>query len=106
MLLLVQVRDLGRGVRPLLASGNRASLIPTWAMPLFAALNVLDGTVIGQNRQRHRHQEFIRFLNRIEREVPADKAIHAGPSTSRRPRARGSMPLPQVRADRSSHLAA
>ena len=32
---------------------------------LFAALNVLDGTVIGQNMQRHRHQEFIRFLNRI-----------------------------------------
>ena len=26
--------------------------------------------------QRHRHQEFIRFLNRIEREVPSDKAIH------------------------------
>ena len=43
---------------------------------LFAALNVLDGTVIGQNMQRHRHQEFIRFLNRIEREVPADKSIH------------------------------
>ena len=31
---------------------------------LFAALNVLDGTVIGQCMQRHRHQEFIRFLNR------------------------------------------
>jgi transposase len=43
---------------------------------LFAALNILNGTVIGQNMQRHRHQEFIRFLNRIEREVPADKAIH------------------------------
>ena len=43
---------------------------------LFAALNILDGTVIGQNMQRHRHQEFVRFLNRIEREVPADKAIH------------------------------
>jgi transposase len=43
---------------------------------LFAALNVLDGTVIGQNMQRHRHQEFIRFLNRIEREVPADRDIH------------------------------
>jgi transposase len=43
---------------------------------LFAALNVLDGTVIGQNMQRHRHQEFIRFLNHIERETPADKAIH------------------------------
>src|ERR1700745_2084228 len=30
---------------------------------LFAALNVLDGTVIGQCMARHRHQEFIRFLN-------------------------------------------
>jgi hypothetical protein len=29
---------------------------------LFAALNVLDGTVIGRNMQRHRHPEFIRFL--------------------------------------------
>jgi transposase len=38
---------------------------------LFAALNVLDGTVIGRNMQRHRHQEFIRFLNAIEAQVPA-----------------------------------
>lgn len=44
---------------------------------LFAALNVLEGTVIGQNMARHRHQEFIRFLNQIEREVPAGKLIHA-----------------------------
>jgi transposase len=44
---------------------------------LFAALNVLDGSVTGQNMQRHRHQEFIRFLNAIEREVPAGKIIHA-----------------------------
>lgn len=43
---------------------------------LFAALNVLDGTVIGQNMQRHRHQEFIRFLNRVAREMPADTDIH------------------------------
>jgi transposase len=43
---------------------------------LFAALNVLDGTVIGRNMQRHRHQEFIRFLNLIETQVPAGKAIH------------------------------
>ncbi|AWI61868.1 transposase [Sinorhizobium fredii] len=43
---------------------------------LFAALNVLDGTVIGRNMQRHRHQEFIRFLNAINAQVPADKAIH------------------------------
>ncbi len=44
---------------------------------LFAAMNVLDGTVIGRNMQRHRHQEFIRFLNAVEREVPAGKTIHA-----------------------------
>ena len=44
---------------------------------LFAALNVLDGTVIGRNMQRHRHQEFIRFLNAVETHVPAGKVIHA-----------------------------
>jgi transposase len=44
---------------------------------LFAALNVLDGTVIGQCMARHRHQEFIRFLNRIPATVPAGKLIHA-----------------------------
>jgi transposase len=44
---------------------------------LFAALNVLDGTVIGRNMQRHRHQEFIRFLNGVEGTVPAGKMIHA-----------------------------
>ena len=43
---------------------------------LFAALNVLDGTVIGRCMQRHRHQEFLRFLNAIEREVPAGKMVH------------------------------
>jgi transposase len=44
---------------------------------LFAALNVLEGTVIGRNMQRHRHQEFIRFLNTIEAQVPAGKLVHA-----------------------------
>ena len=43
---------------------------------LFAALNVLDGSVIGHNMQRHRHQEFIRFLNAIEAQIPAGKVIH------------------------------
>jgi transposase len=43
---------------------------------LFAALNVLDGTVIGKNMQRHRHQEFIRFLNAIEAQAPVGKAVH------------------------------
>ena len=44
---------------------------------LFAALNILDGTVIGRCMQNHRHQEFIRFLNAVEREVPPGKIIHA-----------------------------
>ena len=43
---------------------------------LFAALNILDGTVIGRNMQKHRHQEFIRFLNTINASVPSDKAVH------------------------------
>jgi hypothetical protein len=43
---------------------------------LFAALNVLDGTVLGRCMQRHRHQEFIRFLNAVEAAVPAGRLVH------------------------------
>jgi hypothetical protein len=43
---------------------------------LFAALDVLEGTVVGRCMQRHRHQEFIRFLNAIEAELPAGKVAH------------------------------
>jgi transposase len=43
---------------------------------LFAALNVLDGTVVGRCMQRHRHQEFLRFLNAVEAAVPAGKLVH------------------------------
>src|SRR5205807_1478217 len=43
---------------------------------LFAALNVLEGKVIGQCMKRHRHQEFIRFLNVIEARVSKKKTIH------------------------------
>ena len=43
---------------------------------LFAALDVLDGKIIGRCMQRHRHQEFIRFLNTIEAEVPVGKIVH------------------------------
>jgi transposase len=44
---------------------------------LFAALDVLEGKVIGRCMARHRHQEFIRFLDTIEAQVPKRKAIHA-----------------------------
>ena len=43
---------------------------------LFTALNVLEGKIIGRCMQRHRHQEFIRFLNTIEADLPAGKIIH------------------------------
>ncbi len=43
---------------------------------LFAALNVLDGTVLGRCMQRHRHQEFLRFLNAVEAAVPAGRVVH------------------------------
>jgi transposase len=44
---------------------------------LFAALDVLDGTIISRNMKRHRHQEFIRFLNDIDAHVPKRRTIHA-----------------------------
>jgi transposase len=43
---------------------------------LFAALDVLEGEVIGQCMKRHRHQEFIRFLNVIDARVPRKKTVH------------------------------
>jgi len=44
---------------------------------LFAALNVLEGKVIGRCLARHRHQDFIKFLNAVERAVPPGRVIHA-----------------------------
>ncbi len=43
---------------------------------LFAALDVLEGKVIGRWMQRRGHQEFIRFVNTIEAKVPAGKIVH------------------------------
>jgi len=43
---------------------------------LFAALNVADGTLIGQCQDRHRHQEWLKFLQLIDRQTPADRDLH------------------------------
>jgi transposase len=43
---------------------------------LFAALEVLSGRVIGQCHERHRHQEFLRFLRRLDREFPGKTPLH------------------------------
>jgi hypothetical protein len=84
---------------------------------LFAALNVLDATVIGRNMQRHRHQEFIRFLNAIEAQVPVQKSIHAivdNYATHKHPKVRNGWPViaagpsisPQLRRPGSTLLRA
>ena len=43
---------------------------------LFAALNILDGKVIGQCQQHHTHAEWLKFLNKIDRSTPKDKTLH------------------------------
>jgi len=43
---------------------------------LFAALNVLDGQVIGQCQQRHTHLEWLKFLKQINKQTPKGKTLH------------------------------
>ena len=43
---------------------------------LFAALSTLDGTLISDCMDRHRHQEWLKFLRRIDRETPPDQELH------------------------------
>jgi transposase len=43
---------------------------------LFAALDVVNGTVIGQCMPRHRHQEYLKFLRKLDRETPSGLALH------------------------------
>jgi transposase len=43
---------------------------------LFAALDLLQGKVIGDFHKRHRHQEFLKFLRRIDREFPGRTPLH------------------------------
>jgi transposase len=43
---------------------------------LFAALEVLEGRVVGQCFERHRHQEFLRFLRRLDQEFPGPVTLH------------------------------
>ena len=43
---------------------------------LFAALNLLDGSVIAQCKRRHRHQEFSSFLNHLDHNIPTGLDVH------------------------------
>jgi transposase len=76
----IQALERTRPDRPL-ASGHPAAQTHDYTRhgttTLFAALDVLAGTVLGRCMQRHRTGEFIRFLNAVEAAVPPGKAIHA-----------------------------
>ncbi len=59
---------------------------------LFAALDIATGTVLGRCYRRHRHQEFLRFLRLLDRQVPAELAVHIvvdNYGTHKHPRVRG-----------------
>ena len=43
---------------------------------LFAALDIASGEVLTQCKRRHRHQEFLQFLNHIDQNVPDDLDVH------------------------------
>ena len=43
---------------------------------LFAALDIASGEVLAQCKRRHRHQEFLQFLNHIDQNVPEDLDVH------------------------------
>jgi transposase len=43
---------------------------------LFAALNMLDGSIIGECHSKHRHQEYLKFLQMIDRETSSDLDLH------------------------------
>lgn len=63
-------------LRPGLPERQTHDYIRHGTTTLFAALNVLDGTVIGTCEQRHRHDEFLKFLSRIDQSIPRRLAIH------------------------------
>ena len=48
----------------------------TGTTTLFAALNTLDGTVISETMARHRHDEWLKFLKRLQRETPKKLDLH------------------------------
>jgi hypothetical protein len=61
-----------RGRAPAMTSNDKRHGTTTQ----FAALNALDGTVIGSCMDRHRHEEFLRFMRSIDKQVPKGLAVH------------------------------
>ena len=65
----------------LMKSGQPATMMHDYkrneTATLFVALNTLNGKVIGRHAERHRHQEFIAFLDQIDKEAPVGWPVHA-----------------------------
>jgi transposase len=76
---------------------------------LFAALDLLDGTILAQCRPRHRHQEFLGFLRAIDQAVPPDLDLHvvldngACPRAGHRPDPWATHKHPKVKAWLARH---
>lgn len=63
-------------MRPGMAARRTHDYVRHGTTTLFAALSMLDGRVIGECMARHRSEEFVRFLRRIDRETPQELALH------------------------------
>jgi transposase len=63
-------------MRPDLVETRTHDYVRHGTTTLFAALNVLDGTVIGSCKPRHRHQEFLQFMEDVDRKVPRKREVH------------------------------
>lgn len=63
-------------MRPGLPAQQTHDYIRHGTTSLFAALNVATGTVIGECHRRHRHQEFLKFLKRLDAQLPPTGEVH------------------------------
>jgi transposase len=63
-------------LRPGMPVGISNEYVRNGTIDLFAALNILDGTVVTQLHRRHRHQEFLIFLRKLDGKVPKELDVH------------------------------
>jgi len=63
-------------LRPGMVASRSWEYVRNGTVDLFAALNILDGTVVTQLHRRHRHQEFLIFLREIDEKVPMELDVH------------------------------
>lgn len=63
-------------LRPGMPAGMSNEYVRNGTVDLFAALNILDGTVVTQIHWRHRQQEFLIFLREVDEKVPNELDVH------------------------------